>query len=143
MLPTSNETGSEHEMATNGARSCENGTNGTDQVSKSLETYSVPEETQKVFDDGILNNPLVASTLPHGIAEAAAKVRFEGTSKPSIPINWRFAESISALKGLEASMINVLLSRKYGLPAQEAVINTSVFLLFQSHYCHRHRHWGS
>lgn len=130
-------------MATNGARSCENGTNGTDQVSKSLETYSVPEETQKVFDDGILNNPLVASTLPHGIAEAAAKVRFEGTSKPSIPINWRFAESISALKGLEASMINVLLSRKYGLPAQEAVINTSVFLLFQSHYCHRHRHWGS
>ncbi|KAJ4407799.1 hypothetical protein N0V91_003769 [Didymella pomorum] len=117
-------------MATNGARSCENGTNGTDQVSKSLETYSVPEETQKVFDDGILNNPLVASTLPHGIAEAAAKVRFEGTSKPSIPINWRFAESISALKGLEASMINVLLSRKYGLPAQEAVINTDHAQLF-------------
>lgn len=116
----------EQEMATNGAGKCGNGTHVTNRASKSLETYSVPEETQRVFIDGILNNPLIASTLPHGIAEAAAKVRFEGTSKPSIPINWRFAESISALKGLEASMINVLLSRKYSLPAQEAVINTSV-----------------
>jgi hypothetical protein len=120
-------------MATNGVGKHDNGTNG---ASKSLETYSIPEETQKVFIDGILNNPLIASTLPYGIAEAAAKVRFEGTSKPSIPINWRFAESISALKGLEASMINVLLSRKYGLPAQEAVINTSVLTPFQSHFNH-------
>ena len=128
-------------MATNGAEKCENGTHVTNGASKSLETYSVPKETQRIFIDGILNNPLIASTLPHGIAEAAAKVRFEGTSKPSIPINWRFAESVSALKGLEASMINVLLSRKYGLPAQEAVINTSVtrplkFQFFQhDYYC--------
>jgi hypothetical protein len=120
-------------MATNGVGKHDNGTN---EASKSLETYSIPEETQKVFIDGILNNPLIASTLPYGIAEAAAKVRFEGTSKPSIPINWRFAESISALKGLEASMINVLLSRKYGLPAQEAVINTSVLTPFQFHFNH-------
>ncbi|KAF1926295.1 CAIB/BAIF family enzyme [Didymella exigua CBS 183.55] len=111
-------------MATNSV------TEGSNGVSKSLENYSIPDETQKVFNDGILNNPLVASTLPDGIAEAAAKVRFEGTHKPSIPINWRFAESISALKGLEAAMINVLLSRKYGVSAQEAVINTDHAQLF-------------
>lgn len=124
-------------MAINGAGKYENGTRSTNGASKSLENYSVPEETQKVFNDGILNNPLIASKLPAGIAEAAAKVRFEGTSRPSIPINWRFAESISALKGLEAAMINVLLSRKYGLPAQEAVINTYVPIpLFLSHHHH-------
>lgn len=113
-------------MATSGMNGHKNGINGTNGVSRSLETYSVPDETQKVFNDGILNNPLIASTLPEGITEAAAKIRFEGSSKPSIPINWRFAESISALKGLEAAMINVLLQRKYDLEAQEAVINTSV-----------------
>lgn len=113
-------------MATNGTGKHSNGTNITNGAPKSSETYSIPPEAQKIFNDGILNNPLIASTLPAGIAQAAAKVRFEGTPKPSIPINWRFAESISALKGLEAAMINVLLTRKYGLPAQEAVINTSV-----------------
>lgn len=104
-----------------------NGTNGTNGVEKSLGSYSIPQETQKLFEEGILNNPLIMQTLPKGIAEAASKVRFEGTAKPSIPINWRFAESISALKGLEASMVNVLLSRKYGLEPQEAVINTFVY----------------
>lgn len=113
-------------MAINGTGKLDNGTNGTYGVSVSSDTYSIPSETQKIFNDGILNNPLISSTLPAGIAEAAAKVRFEGTPKPSIPINWRFAESISALKGLEAAMINVLLARKYGLPPQEVVINTSV-----------------
>jgi hypothetical protein len=48
----------------------------------------------------------------------------------SIPINWRLAEYISALKGLEAAMINVLLKRKYGLPPQEAVIDTDHAQLF-------------
>ncbi len=105
-----------------------NGTNGNNGPEKSLGKYSIPDETQKIFDQGILNNPLIAPTLPSEITRAAAKVRFEGTSKPSIPINWRFAESISALKGLEASMINVLLMRKYGIEPQEAVINTFVLL---------------
>jgi hypothetical protein len=111
-------------MTTNGMKSHTNGANGSNGVQKSLEAYSIPQETQKVFEDGILNNPLIASTLPKGIAEAATKVHFEGTDKPSIPINWRFAESISALKGLEAAMINVLLQRKYGVEPQEAIINT-------------------
>lgn len=101
-----------------------NGTSDSNGTHEIMDSYSIPQETQKVFDQGILNNPLIASTLPKGIAEAAAKVRFEGTDKPSIPINWRFAESISALKGLEAAMTNVLLQRKYGLEPQDAVINT-------------------
>lgn len=95
-----------------------NGVNGEKTVH-----YSVPQETDKVFQDGILKNPLIAPTLPAEIKDCA-KVRFVGNDKPSIPINWRFAESISALKGLEASMINVLLKRKYGVEPQEAVINT-------------------
>ncbi|XPS80122.1 hypothetical protein M3J09_012083 [Ascochyta lentis] len=102
----------------------------TNGVSNSTGSYSVPQEAQKVFENGILNNPLIAPTLPDGIADAAAKVRFEGSDKPSIPINWRFAESIAALKGLEAAMINVLLQRKYGVEAQEAVINTDHAQLF-------------
>lgn len=87
-------------------------------------TYSIPKETAKIFRNGILNNPLIAPMLPTDIEECAKTVRFEGTDSPSLPINWRFAESISALKGLEAAMTNVLLKRKYNVEAQEAVINT-------------------
>lgn len=111
-------------MGTNRANSHTNGVDGTNGAQNAVETYSIPAEAQLVFKNGILNNPLIATTLPQGIAEAALKVRFEGSDKPSIPINWRFAESISALKGLEAAMVNVLLQRKYGVEAQEAVVNT-------------------
>ena len=110
-------------MSINGSIGRETHTNVDMEV---LKSYSVPRETHNLFEHGILNNPLIAPTLPQGITEAASKVRFEGTPRPSIPINWRFAESISALKGLEAALINVLLSRKYGVEAQEAVINTYV-----------------
>lgn len=105
-------------MTTNGVNGHTNGVNG------SAAAYRVPQGTEKVFRNGILSNPLIAPTLPREIEECAAKVEFVGTDKPSIPINWRFAESISALKGLEASMINVLLKRKYGIEPQKAVINT-------------------
>jgi hypothetical protein len=107
-------------MAANGEAAHANGVNGVN----GGKAYSIPQETQKVFQDGILKNQLIASTLPKEIDECAKTVRFEGTNKPTIPINWRFAESISALKGLEAAMVNVLLKRKYGLEPQEAVINT-------------------
>ena len=99
-------------------------TNGTNGLNGKTTTYSIPSETQNVFQNGILLNPLIAPTLPKDIEECAKAVRFEGTDKPSIPINWRFAESISALKGLEAAIVNVLLKQKYGLEPQEAVINT-------------------
>lgn len=105
-------------MATNGINGHTNSTNGH------KTEYSIPQETQDIFDHGILKNSLIASTLPKETEECAKKVRFQGTGKPSIPINWRFAESISALKGLEAAIVNVLLKKKYGIEPQEAVINT-------------------
>lgn len=86
--------------------------------------YSIPTEAQKVLQKGILENPLTASTLPEGIEEAAKAIRFQGSDQPCIPINWRFAESISALKGLEAAIVNVLLKEKYGIEPQDAVIDT-------------------
>jgi hypothetical protein len=86
--------------------------------------YSVPREAQRVFQDGIVNNPLMASGLPPDAAELAAKVKFSGTDEPSLPINWRFAESVSAMKGLEALMIMALVKKKYGLEVKEAEIDT-------------------
>jgi hypothetical protein len=94
------------------------------------EAYSIPNSTQALLLAGILNNPIIAPTLPREIAECAAPTRFIGTSLPSIPIKRPLAESISALKGLEAAMINVLLKGKYGLPPQEAVIDTDHAQLF-------------
>ncbi|THC90280.1 hypothetical protein EYZ11_010256 [Aspergillus tanneri] len=52
-------------------------------------------------------NPLL-SHLRAELKDLSKKVHFEGNAKPSIPINWRFAESISALKGLKATMIKLL-----------------------------------
>jgi len=108
-------------MANNGTNGHTNSANG---INGKAISYSIPKETRRIFEDGIMQNPLIASTLPKEIGECAQSVRFEGTDKPSIPINWRFAESMASLKGLEAAMINVLLKRKYGLEPQEAVINT-------------------
>lgn len=108
-------------MTANQTDSHRNGKNGTNGATN---TYSIPREAHKLLNTGILANPLIASTLPADISTAAAKIRFEGSDAPSIPINWRFAESIAALKGLEAAMVNVLLERKYGVEPQEAVIDT-------------------
>ena len=106
-------------MAANGTDGHANGVaNGTSN------SYSIPHGARSVLDHGILNNSLIASTLPQEIGECSKTIQFKGSDKPSIPINWRFAESISALKGLEAAMINVLLKRKYGLEPQEAIIDT-------------------
>ena len=111
--------GKEDQKRTSKMPSNENGVNrhpnGANGIIGAASVYSIPQETAKVFQDGILNNSKIARTLPDGIEEAAKGISFEGTDKPSIPINWRFAESISALKGLEAAMVNVLLKRKYGL----------------------------
>jgi hypothetical protein len=96
----------------------------TNQLNGTTKSYSIPQQTHKIFNDGILNNPLIAPSLPKGVEQCASKIRFEGSDKPSMPINWRFAESISALKGLEAALTNVLLQKKYGVEPPEAVINT-------------------
>lgn len=90
----------------------------------SLEDYSVPHESEKLFREGVLGNPLIGKSLLAGIEKFADKVKYIGSDKPSLPINWRFAESISALKGLEATVLNALLVKKYEVEPQEVVINT-------------------
>ncbi|KAI0533938.1 CoA-transferase family III domain-containing protein [Xylaria digitata] len=91
--------------------------------------YSVPHEAKSLFEDGILRNPL-QKNLPSGLEALAKHVHFEGSSKPSVPINWRFAESISALKAFEATMLNLLVSRKYNVEPSDVTINTDHATLF-------------
>lgn len=100
-------------------------TNGTvNGISQDPSTYSVPDEASKLFQQGILNNPLIAKDLPPEAQECSKTISFTGTAFPSIPINWRFAESVSSLKALEATLVNVLLKRKYNVNPQEVVVNT-------------------
>ena len=92
--------------------------------------YSVTDESYMVLETGILENPLIAKLLPPSASEDAKKIKFVGSNAPSIPVNWRFAESASALKGLESIMINALLRTKYNLGGQDVVINTDHAQLF-------------
>lgn len=92
--------------------------------------YSKPIETRKVFEEGILSNVQIAKDLPTGIREAAGHVTFTGNDSPSIPVNWRLAEAVSALKGLEASLVNLLLENKYGEKTQNVTIDTDKASLF-------------
>ncbi len=73
------------------------------------ETYSVPFQTRKLLDEGIFRNPWTSKSLPPETEEFGAKVKYVGSDAPSMPINWRFVESITTLKGLEATLLNVLL----------------------------------
>jgi hypothetical protein len=90
----------------------------------STQHYSVPREAEKLLREGILNNPLINKDAPKEIEEYGPKVQFEGTDAPVIPINWRFAESVSSLKGFEAVMVMALLKRKYGVDVEKVVVNT-------------------
>ncbi|OJD33683.1 uncharacterized protein BKCO1_2800014 [Diplodia corticola] len=92
--------------------------------------YSVPRESEAVWRRGILANDLVRRHLPQDLDQLGGLVRFEGDAEPSIPVNWRWAESISALKALEATMVNRLLVRKYGVEPVEVTINTDHASLF-------------
>lgn len=92
--------------------------------------YSVPDETSTIFHREILNNEKVSKDLPADIAKAASKVRFTGSPEPSIPVNWRLAEAVASLKGLEAALVNVLVSRKYNTSFQDVTIDTDHAMLF-------------
>jgi hypothetical protein len=76
-----------------------------------------------------LENPLHDS-LSKEVGELGKYVTFEGSSKPSIAINWRFAESVAGLKALEATLIKALISRMYGVEPQKVTINTDHAQLF-------------
>ncbi|KAH8426493.1 uncharacterized protein LDX57_004228 [Aspergillus melleus] len=95
----------------------------------SIHQYSVPTEAKKLFQEGILQNPLMPD-LPEELASLSKLVVFEGSDKPIIPINWRLAESISSIKAFEATMLNYLLTKKYSIPPVEIKINTNHASLF-------------
>lgn len=94
------------------------------------EDYSVPGEASKVFHNATLSNPLISKDLPDGINEAANYVHFTGSQTPSLPIPYRFSEAVSAIKALEASLLNILINKKYGTPMQDVTIDTDHATLF-------------
>lgn len=89
-------------------------------------SYSVPEEARRVFRNGILGNPLIAKNLPPESLQYAEVIRFEGSQCPSVPVNWRWAESISALKALEGAVLGAILERKYNVRPRQILVNTCV-----------------
>lgn len=92
--------------------------------------YSVPSEAEKVLKEGIFSNSKITSLLPSGTEVFADKITFTGNDAPSIPINWRFAESAASLKALEACVVAQLVKRKYGVEVAGATINTDHASLF-------------
>lgn len=91
-----------------------------------LAPYSVPAEAQRVFIDGILHNHLIEKFLPKDFEAIAQRISFEGSDHPLIPVNWRFAESVSALKAFEALILGFLLERKYKIECPKIKINALV-----------------
>ncbi|KAE8353373.1 CoA-transferase family III domain-containing protein [Aspergillus coremiiformis] len=92
--------------------------------------YSVPTEAAQLLSKGILRNPLLASNIPNNATSLADYVEYAGNAQPNIPVNWRFAESISALKGLEALWVNALLKAKYNHGPVRIQIDTDHATLF-------------
>jgi hypothetical protein len=97
-----------------------------------VRTYSVPKQAESIFHQELLQNPLISKYLPSDIDKPASKVVFTGNDAPTLPVNWRFAESASALLALEAALVGSLLQNKYGVEAPEVVINRSVDLRIES-----------
>lgn len=104
--------------------------NHFDPMTTTSRPYSVPVEAEKVFKAGIIANPLIAKDLPLDVEKYTKLIKFVGNDKPNISINWRFAESISALKALESIWINNLLVEKYKVKPKAVVIDTNHASLF-------------
>ncbi|KAG0651079.1 Succinyl-L-malate -transferase beta subunit [Hyphodiscus hymeniophilus] len=92
--------------------------------------YDLIGETYQVLNTAILQNPLITPFIPANVDAYASRIKFTGHRSPAIPVPWRFAESIGALKGLEAIMTGNLLTQKYSLPPQRVEINVDHAQLF-------------
>ena len=117
-------TSAEQRSANNDLHEHAPATTGHTAKGSDFEDYSVPVEAKSIFWESILRNPLIKSNLPDGVEDAALRITFEGSATPTVPICWRFAESVSALKAHEASVLNVLLKRKYEVGPVGVDINT-------------------
>ncbi|KAJ5320049.1 hypothetical protein PENANT_c025G03727 [Penicillium antarcticum] len=95
-----------------------------------IEAYSVPAESEALLRKGILENPVLSSNIPSNADYLASFVKLSGNAKPNLPVNWRFAESISSLKGLEAIWLNALLEAKYKQSPVNIEIDTDHASLF-------------
>ncbi|KAF4989089.1 hypothetical protein FDECE_14814 [Fusarium decemcellulare] len=91
--------------------------------------YSIPDESHAILEREIIRNSL-HDTLPREAEELTKFVKFEGSPYPCLPINWRFAESVAALKGFEAVLLNLLIKRKYACGPFPVTINTDHAQLF-------------
>lgn len=89
----------------------------------------MPAQTKGLLDKGILQHK-GHSTILSEWKDLSKFVKYEGSRLPSIAINYRFAESVAALKGFEAILINALLGRKYGQKPLPVIINTDHAQLF-------------
>jgi hypothetical protein len=92
--------------------------------------YSIPNEAHRVFTNKVLGDSRINKDLPQGYEEASKGLRFVGNDSPSLPINWRFAEAVSSLKALEATLVNILLKRKYKSDYRDVEIDTDHATLF-------------
>jgi len=95
-----------------------------------LSSYSVPVESEKLLKEALLENPKIAKDIPQEAVEFAQRIRFTGNDLPSIPINWRFAESAASLNAFEACIIAALVKRKYNVDLAGAEINTDQAQLY-------------
>ena len=94
-----------------------------------MDAYSVPQESARVFRNEILNHP-GHKDLPAAAKKYVDLVKFSGQDAPRMAINWRLAEAVAALKGLEAILLNHLLVEKYHTEPQEIHIDTDHAQLF-------------
>lgn len=99
-------------------------------VPETLSSYSIPSEARSLLTKALLSNPKIAQDIPKEANDFASRITFKGTDLPSIPINWRFAESAASLKAFEACIVSALLKRKYDVDLTGAEINTDHAQLF-------------
>ncbi|KAK4502450.1 hypothetical protein PRZ48_005875 [Zasmidium cellare] len=102
--------------------------------------YSVQKEILDLLKNGILSHPKHEDLRNRFDQTAVDAIKFTGSPEPNIPINWRFAESVSALKGVEALLLRDYLDKRFGVVPGEIEINTDIHHMASSKY--RQAVWG-
>jgi hypothetical protein len=90
---------------------------------ESSNLYLVSKEAAKLLINRIISNPLIRNLLANA-SDLYKYIKYKGNNLLSIPVNWRLIESIAALKGFEAIILNYLLSKKYKTVLVDIIIDT-------------------